>query len=302
MGRRRSARVHRPPARGRASGDHGPGARPSGGQRAASRRSAPGAAPRRSSSSRCPSTPMSRLLDGLVTDLPAPLRAELVQRAEGIPLYAVETVRALIDRDVAVPQDGRYVVDARSAAALDLAALGPPASLQALLAARLDALPDDERRIVQDASVLGMSFTRSGIESLTPDGVDLDVALDSLRRKEILTIDTDPRSPGARSVPLRAGAAARRRLRHAVASRPALPAPVGSGLSRRAAGRRRDRGHRRGALPRCVGVGSGRARRRRADCARDQPARAGGAARHRDRFACARRLPLLPTAVARPAR
>jgi class 3 adenylate cyclase len=142
-----------------------------------------------------PEPAMSRLLDGLVTDLPAPLRSELVQRAEGIPLYAVETVRALIDRDVALPQDGRYVVDARSAAALDLAALGPPASLQALLAARLDALPDDERRIVQDASVLGMTFTRSGIESLTPEGVDLDGALDSLRRKEILTIDTDPRSP-----------------------------------------------------------------------------------------------------------
>jgi class 3 adenylate cyclase len=138
---------------------------------------------------------MSRLLDGLVADLPDALRAELVQRAEGIPLYAVETVRALIDRDVAVPLDGRYVVDANSAETLDLAALGPPASLQALLAARLDALPEGERRIVQDASVLGMSFTRSGIASLTPDGVDLDAALDSLRRKEILTVDNDPRSP-----------------------------------------------------------------------------------------------------------
>ncbi len=142
-----------------------------------------------------PDPAMSRLLDGLVADLPNALRAELVQRAEGIPLYAVEMVRALIDRDVAVPVDGRYVADIRSAAALDLAALGPPASLQALLAARLDALPDDQRRIVQDASVLGMSFTRSGIASLTPEGVDLDGALESLRRREILTVDSDPRSP-----------------------------------------------------------------------------------------------------------
>jgi class 3 adenylate cyclase len=142
-----------------------------------------------------PDTAMSRLLDGLVAALPDTLRAELVQRAEGIPLYAVETMRALIDRDVAVPVGGRYVVDARSAESLDLAALGPPASLQALLAARLDALPDDERRIVQDASVLGMSFTQAAIASLTPGGVDLDAALNALRRKEILTVDTDPRSP-----------------------------------------------------------------------------------------------------------
>jgi class 3 adenylate cyclase len=142
-----------------------------------------------------PDPAMSMLLDGLVADLHKDLRTELVQRAEGIPLYAVETVRALIDRDVAVPMGGRYVVDPGNAASLDLAALGPPASLQALLAARLDALPDAERRIVQDASVLGMSFTQSGIASLTPPGVDLDAALESLRHREILTVDNDPRSP-----------------------------------------------------------------------------------------------------------
>jgi class 3 adenylate cyclase/tetratricopeptide (TPR) repeat protein len=138
---------------------------------------------------------MELVLDGLVANLPPALRQELVTRAEGVPLYAVETVRALIDRDVAIPSGGRYVIDAASADALDLAALGPPASLQALLAARLDALPDDERRVVQDASVLGHSFTMSGIRALTPDGIDLDAVLDSLRRREILSVDNDPRSP-----------------------------------------------------------------------------------------------------------
>ncbi|MGN6475472.1 MAG: adenylate/guanylate cyclase domain-containing protein [Mycobacteriales bacterium] len=138
---------------------------------------------------------MELLLDGLVANLPKALRQELVSRAEGVPLYAVETVRALIDRDVAVPSGGRYVIDAVSADALDLAALGPPATLQALLASRLDALPDDERRVVQDASVLGQSFTMSGIRTLTPEGIDLDAVLESLRRREILSVDNDPRSP-----------------------------------------------------------------------------------------------------------
>ncbi|HEY0870367.1 MAG TPA: adenylate/guanylate cyclase domain-containing protein, partial [Acidothermaceae bacterium] len=142
-----------------------------------------------------PDDVMVRLLDGLVGDLPRELRTELVARAEGVPLYAVETIRALIDRDVVVASGGRYVVDPEAAGALDLSALGPPASLQALLAARLDALPAAERRVVQDASVLGLSFSRAGIGALAPSDIELDAVLESLRRKEILIVDNDPRSP-----------------------------------------------------------------------------------------------------------
>jgi class 3 adenylate cyclase len=142
-----------------------------------------------------PDAVMVQLLDGLVGDLPRDLRTELVARAEGVPLYAVETIRALIDRDVVVASGGRYVVDPEAVGALDLSALGPPASLQALLAARLDALPASERRVVQDASVLGLSFSRAGIGALAPSDIDLDAVLESLRRKEILIVDNDPRSP-----------------------------------------------------------------------------------------------------------
>jgi len=142
-----------------------------------------------------PSTAMANLLDGLVEGLSPDLRDELVGRSEGVPLYGVETVRALIDRDIVVPRDGRYNVDPVAAAALDLDALGPPTSLQSLLAARLDALSDGERRVVQDASVLGLAFTTDGIRALAPLDVALDDTLESLRRKEIFTIESDPRSP-----------------------------------------------------------------------------------------------------------
>jgi class 3 adenylate cyclase len=139
--------------------------------------------------------PMAGLLDGLVAGLSPVMRDELVRRSEGVPLYGVETIRALIDRDIVVPREGRYSVDPVAAASLDLDALGPPASLRSLLGARLDALPDDERRNVQDASVLGLTFTRDGIQCLTPPDVDLDGALERLRHKEIFTVETDPRSP-----------------------------------------------------------------------------------------------------------
>src|SRR3954462_393943 len=142
-----------------------------------------------------PDQAMRQLLDGLVGNLPASLRDELVRRADGIPLYAVETVRSLIDRDVVVPVGGRYVVDTDAAGGLDLAALAPPATLHALLAARLDALTGDERRVVQDGSVLGLTFTPDALRALTTTTEDLDDVLAALRRKEILNIDTDPRSP-----------------------------------------------------------------------------------------------------------
>ncbi len=139
-------------------------------------------------------TAMSAVVGGLVDGLPADVRTALVRRAEGVPLYAVETVRALIDRDAVVPREGRYVLADDAAERVDLMALSAPASLTALIAARLDALPAGERRIVQDAAVLGTSFTIEGLAAVADDG-DVAAVLDSLVHKEIFSIEVDPRSP-----------------------------------------------------------------------------------------------------------
>src|SRR4029077_11787133 len=45
-----------------------------------------------------PEAAMQELLGGLVPGLPETLRRQILERAEGIPLYAVETVRMLLDR------------------------------------------------------------------------------------------------------------------------------------------------------------------------------------------------------------
>ena len=42
--------------------------------------------------------PIKGLLDGLVPGLPDALAEQILDRAEGVPLYAVETVRMLLDR------------------------------------------------------------------------------------------------------------------------------------------------------------------------------------------------------------
>jgi len=136
-----------------------------------------------------PEPAMVHLVDGLVAGIPAEVRDELVKRSEGVPLYAVETVRALIDRELVVPSGGRYVVNPDHD--IDLAEVGAPASLHALVAARLDALDPAERRVVGDASVLGEYFARADIGVLAHDVGDLDGVLARLQRKELIATDVD---------------------------------------------------------------------------------------------------------------
>jgi predicted ATPase len=144
-----------------------------------------------------PDAAMAALVDGLVADLPGRTRTALVGRAEGVPLYAVELVRSLIDQDAVVAREGRYVFVDHDHAAVDLAGLATPTSLQTLIAARLDALSPLERRTVQDAAVLGMSFRYGGLRALTDaSSYDLDAALASLVDKGVLEPQGDPGPSG----------------------------------------------------------------------------------------------------------
>ena len=97
---------------------------------------------------------MRALLDGFVPGLPEELRERILARAEGVPLYAVETVRMLLDRGLLVEEEGVYRVTG------EVAELEVPETLQGLIAARLDGLAAEERRLLQDASVLGKTFTK----------------------------------------------------------------------------------------------------------------------------------------------
>ncbi len=143
-----------------------------------------------------PDAAMETLVDGLVADLPARARSALVARAEGVPLYAVETVRSLIDQDAVVARDGRYVFVDHDHATVDLERLSAPTSLQTLIAARLDALTAAERRTVQDASVLGLTFRYASLLALTgTSSYELDAALAGLVGKGVLQTQDDPRSP-----------------------------------------------------------------------------------------------------------
>ena len=133
---------------------------------------------------------MRALISGLVPGLPEDARERILDRAEGIPLYAVETIRMLIDRGVLVGEDGAY----RPAGPID--SLDIPETLQALIAARLDDLNALERHVIEDASVLGKTFTRKGLSQLSGIATDeLSEPLEALIRKELVSLQADPRSP-----------------------------------------------------------------------------------------------------------
>jgi class 3 adenylate cyclase/tetratricopeptide (TPR) repeat protein len=133
---------------------------------------------------------MEELVTGLVPGLGGDPRARILERAEGVPLYAVETVRMLLDRGLLIREGSVY----RPTGPIE--SLEVPDTLHALIAARLDGLTPDERRAIQDAAVLGKVFFKQGLAAVSgmPES-ELEPLLTSLVRKELVSLQADPRSP-----------------------------------------------------------------------------------------------------------
>ena len=135
-------------------------------------------------------TSMAALTDALVPDMPEAARAAILSQAEGIPLFAVETVRSLVDRDIVVPRDGVYRLVG------DLGELTVPDGLRALLAARLDALDSNLRSLVSEAAVLGSTFPADSLMAVSAqDATSVRAGLAELLRREVLSISADRLSP-----------------------------------------------------------------------------------------------------------
>jgi tetratricopeptide (TPR) repeat protein len=132
---------------------------------------------------------MREALDGLVPGLPEELMGRILRQAEGVPLYAVETVRMLLDRNLLTQDGSRYVLTG------DVSELDVPETLQALSAARLDGLSPNERSVLQDAAVFGQSFTAAGVAALggrSPE--EAERTLGGLVTKQLLGLNDDPLS------------------------------------------------------------------------------------------------------------
>jgi tetratricopeptide (TPR) repeat protein len=101
----------------------------------------------------------------------------------------------MLDRGLVVEEGGRR----RLAPGVDLATLadiGAPTSLQMLIASRLDALPPQQRDLMQHASVLGNAFTLEGLAAVSGRPIsEVTAAVDGLVTRDLITRVSDRFSP-----------------------------------------------------------------------------------------------------------
>ncbi|HEX5451514.1 MAG TPA: AAA family ATPase, partial [Candidatus Limnocylindrales bacterium] len=124
----------------------------------------------------------SEVVEELLGALEADVRGRIAQAAEGNPLYLEQIVSMLVETK-AIERDG-----SRWVARVGAGELAIPPTVQALVAARLDALGMAERRVIEPASVIGLSFPEEALQELVETEVRslLDTELSSLAGKELI--------------------------------------------------------------------------------------------------------------------
>ncbi len=111
-----------------------------------------------------------QLADGLKLEggLSAEQRARVLEKAEGNPLFLEETVRMLAESGGAENNI--------------------PDTIQALIAARIDALPAEQKQVLQRASVIGRIFWQGALEHLAPE-LDVPALIEALVDRELVVVE-----------------------------------------------------------------------------------------------------------------
>jgi class 3 adenylate cyclase/tetratricopeptide (TPR) repeat protein len=134
------------------------------------------------------SRPTSRALVGEILQraegVPRELRDLIVERAEGNPFYVEELVKMLIEDGVIVIGQDHWWVELNR-----LAEVRVPPTLAGVLQARLDSLTQEERAVLQRASVVGRIFWAAVVADLAGDrfeAAQVDTLLNDVRKRELI--------------------------------------------------------------------------------------------------------------------
>jgi class 3 adenylate cyclase/tetratricopeptide (TPR) repeat protein len=125
---------------------------------------------------------IENLVGGAVLDADA--RARIQEASAGNPLFVEEMVAMLVDEGLLGQENGRWFVRG------DLSSVRVPASIQVLLASRLDQLGVVERQILERGAVEGNVFHRGAVVALAPgrEPAELERGLQELVRKELIRL------------------------------------------------------------------------------------------------------------------
>jgi adenylate cyclase len=124
----------------------------------------------------------------LVGGLFGPLRGDplgqledfVANRAGGNPLFVEEIVRTLVGKGVLVREGDHWACSA------ECHAVDVPPTLHGLLLSRVDRLPADGRRLLQEAAVLGAVFDEALLRDVATDGPAVEGALDGLLEADLI--------------------------------------------------------------------------------------------------------------------
>src|SRR5262245_24526957 len=110
-----------------------------------------------------PPASAEELLQALLGSDPGlePLKRLLIERTDGNPFFLEETAKTLVETKVLTGERGGY----RLAKALDV--VQAPATVQAVLAARIDRLPPEDKQLLQAASVIGKDLSFAVLQMIT---------------------------------------------------------------------------------------------------------------------------------------
>ncbi|HVS08329.1 MAG TPA: adenylate/guanylate cyclase domain-containing protein, partial [Planctomycetota bacterium] len=115
-----------------------------------------------------------------VSDLQESLRAQVIERAGGNPLFLEEIIRGLAEQGVLRREGDTWVATG------DVDRWAIPGTLRGVLAARIDGLPAEAKRAIQRAAVVGRFFTHRALQALSEGDDDLERALAQLLRADLI--------------------------------------------------------------------------------------------------------------------
>jgi tetratricopeptide (TPR) repeat protein len=133
---------------------------------------------------------LRRLTDANITDivravaggpLPPELEQLILTKAEGSPFLAEEVTRSVLEEGNLTRDDGAHVLTR------PVDEIRIPGTVQEVIAARLDRLGAEAKRVLQVAAVLGRQFSRDQLaQLLAPEGIDVARELDELERRGVI--------------------------------------------------------------------------------------------------------------------
>ena len=126
-----------------------------------------------------------QLVDNLVASLDPEATLRIATACEGHPLFAEELLAMLMDEGLLRREEDRWTLTGEADE------LPVPPTIQALLAARLERLPEDERALLSRVSVEGVSFHRAAMRELAPAALAnvVDRCLTALVRRDLIRPD-----------------------------------------------------------------------------------------------------------------